>query len=70
MPDPAPARMTSDEFIAWAMDQPGGQRFELVAGELVGMAPERSSHALMKFHIARRLAESVERDGRPCQNSR
>lgn len=67
MSDPASVRMTSDEFIAWAMEQPGGQRFELVAGEVVGMAPERSSHALMKFHIARRLAESVERQGLPCQ---
>jgi Uma2 family endonuclease len=65
MADSASARMTSDEFIAWAMEQPEGSRYELVAGEVVMMAPERSGHALTKFHIARRLAEAVERDGRP-----
>ena len=67
MSDPAPIRMTSDEFLIWAMQQPKDQRFELVAGEIVGMAPERSAHALTKFHIARRLAEAVERGGHPCQ---
>jgi Uma2 family endonuclease len=66
MSDPASTRMTSDEFIAWAMEQPEGHRYELVAGEVVGMAPERSAHALTKFHIARRLAEAVERDGLAC----
>jgi Uma2 family endonuclease len=59
--------MTSDEFVAWAMEQPEGKRFELVAGEVVAMAPERSAHALAKFHIARRLAEAVESGGHPCQ---
>lgn len=67
MSDPAAARMTSDEFIAWAMEQPKGQRYELVAGEIVEMAPERSAHALTKFHIARCLAEAVERGRHPCQ---
>ena len=37
--------MTADEFIAWVMRQPEGQRYELVAGEVVGMAPERAGHA-------------------------
>jgi Uma2 family endonuclease len=67
MSDPSPARMTSDEFIAWAMEQPEGRRYELVAGEIVGMAPERSAHALTKFRVARRLAEAVERDGLACE---
>jgi Uma2 family endonuclease len=58
-------RMTSDEFIAWAMEQ--GARYELVAGEIVGMAPERSAHALTKFRIARRLAEAVEAASLECQ---
>jgi Uma2 family endonuclease len=52
--------MTSDEFISWAMSRPAGERYELVAGEVVAMAPERSAHALLKFRIARRLAEAVE----------
>ena len=58
-----PSRMTSDEFMTWAMEQPEGQRYELVAGEIVGMAPERRARALLKFHIARRLAEAVESEG-------
>jgi len=66
MSDPAPSSMTSDEFIAWAMEQPEGKRYELFAGKLVAMAPERSAHALAKFHIARRLSDAVERDGLPC----
>src|ERR1700733_13612665 len=69
MSDPVsiPGRMTSDEFIAWAMEQPEGQRYELAAGEVVGMAPERRAHALTKFRIARRLAEAVEREGLECE---
>jgi Uma2 family endonuclease len=66
MSDPAAALMTSDEFIAWAMEQPEGQRYELFAGRVVGMAPERSAHALAKFRVARRLEEAVERDGLAC----
>jgi len=58
--------MTSDEFIAWAMEQPEHEHYELVAGEIVGMAPERSTHALTKFRIARRLAEAVEAAGLAC----
>ena len=49
MSDPAAALMTSDEFIAWAMEQPEGQRYELFAGRVVAMAPERSAHALAKL---------------------
>lgn len=58
MSDPGsiPGRMTSDEFIAWAMERPEGQRYELAAGEVVGMAPERSAHALTKAHVWRRSA--------------
>ena len=29
---PKPPRMTADEFIAWAMEQPEGERYELVGG--------------------------------------
>lgn len=35
--------MSADEFIAWAMTQ--SERYELVAGEVVAMAPERAEHA-------------------------
>jgi len=59
--------MTSDEFIAWAMEQPETSHYELVAGEVVAMSPERSAHALTKFQIARRLAGAVEGAGLTCQ---
>jgi Uma2 family endonuclease len=65
--EPAHRRMTSDEFIAWAMEQPETGHYELVAGEVVAMAPERSAHALTKAQIWRRMAEAVEADRLPCQ---
>lgn len=67
MPGPASSPMTSDAFIAWTMEQPEGTRHELHAGVAVSMAPERRAHALAKFHIARRLAEAVERQGLACE---
>ncbi len=60
-----PRRMTADEFIAWAMEQPRGQ-FELAGGEVVAMAPERLSHAEVKGMFFRRLAEEIERLGLDC----
>jgi Uma2 family endonuclease len=46
--DRPPGRMTVEEFIGWAMAQPDGPRYELVAGEVVAMAPERAVHARRK----------------------
>jgi Uma2 family endonuclease len=63
----ATIRMSSDEFIAWAMTRPEGERYELVAGEVVAMAPERASHARLKFRIARRLAEAIEAARLDCE---
>ena len=65
MSELARKRMTSDEFIVWAMDQ--GGRYELVAGEIVGMAPERIAHTRAKQHIWRRLAEAIEAGNLPCE---
>ena len=67
MSEPARRRMTSSEFIAWAMEQPETGHYELVAGEVVAMAPERSAHALTKAQIWRRMAEAVEALGLACQ---
>jgi Uma2 family endonuclease len=66
MSDPAPRRMTADEFIAWAMEQPEGEHYELFNGEIVTMAPERSVHALTKAQVWRRLTEAAEAMGLPC----
>jgi len=40
-----PGWMTVDQFLGWAMAQPDGARYELMAGEVVAMAPERAAHA-------------------------
>lgn len=66
MSEPAQRRMTSDAFIAWAMEQPETKHYELFDGEILPMAPERSAHAVTKFHISRRLADLVEAARLPC----
>ena len=60
-------RMTSDEFIAWATKRPETEHYELIDGEVMALAPERSAHALTKFHIARRMAEALEAGNLPCR---
>jgi Uma2 family endonuclease len=66
MSEPVPTSMTSDEFIAWAMEQPEGKRYELFAGKVVAMAPERSANALAKANVWRRLVEAIEGGRLPC----
>jgi Uma2 family endonuclease len=67
MADAASKWMTSDEFIAWAMEQPEGAHYELVGGEVVAMAPERAAHARTKGRIYECLAQSVRAAGLPCE---
>lgn len=64
---PRPPRMTADEFIAWAMEQTDIGRCELVAGEVVGMAPERVSHARVKALVFRALGDAIGRGGLACE---
>lgn len=64
---PRPPRMTADEFIAWAMEQPEGERYELVGGEVVAMAPERLAHTRVKTQVQRALADAIQREGLPCE---
>jgi len=45
MSERAPSRMTTDEFIAWAMNRPEGGKYELYHGEIIQMAPERTLHS-------------------------
>jgi Uma2 family endonuclease len=63
----AKQRMTADEFIAWAMEQPEGTHYELVAGEVVAMAPERAVHGRTKLRFARRFAEAIEAAHLSCE---
>lgn len=67
-----PLKMTADEFLEWAVEQPEGQRYELVDGEVVAMVPERARHNLVKAAawetlknavLARQLACTVYTDG-------
>lgn len=58
--------MTSGEFLTWAMSQPGGRRYELVAGEVVAMALERWRHALAKAAVWRALDDAIREAGLPC----
>src|SRR5512143_2055471 len=59
-------RMTSDEFLAWAMQRPEGERWELVGGELIAMSPERSGHALVKARVWRALDDAITGAGLAC----
>lgn len=67
MAAPARRRMTADEFLDWAMEQPDGARYELIAGEVVAMAPERASHARAKVAVFDRLRAAVAEAGLPCE---
>jgi Uma2 family endonuclease len=63
----APTHMTADEFIAWTMGQPEGRRYELVAGEVVAMAPERAAHGRMKGRIYESLVQAIRAAGLACE---
>ena len=67
MAAPARRRMTADEFLDWAMAQPDGARYELVAGEVVAMAPERASHGRAKVAVLDSLRAAVAAAGLPCE---
>jgi Uma2 family endonuclease len=64
---PSPPRMTADEFIAWAMENPDAGRFELLGGEVIAMAAERLAHARAKGRAFRALADAIERGALPCE---
>jgi Uma2 family endonuclease len=57
-------KMTVDEYLAWAEGRPG--RYELYAGEVYQMAPERARHAIVKFAAQTALAQGVRRAGLDC----
>jgi Uma2 family endonuclease len=62
---PLPKRMTADEFIPWAMDQEG--RYELEAGEVIAMAPERAVHARTKANVYVAFRAALARSDRRCE---
>jgi Uma2 family endonuclease len=60
-----PKRLTADEFIAWAMGHEG--RFELEAGEVVAMAPERAAHARTKGNVYAALRAALAAGDGGCE---
>jgi Uma2 family endonuclease len=63
---PRPARLTADEFLAWASEHAEG-RYELVEGEIVAMAAERLGHARAKLAAVNALAAAIAERGLPCE---
>jgi len=57
-------KMTVDEYLAWAEGQAG--RFELYAGAVYAMTPERAGHAKIKFSVQVALLSGIRRVGLPC----
>jgi Uma2 family endonuclease len=57
-------KMTVDEYLAWAEGRPG--RFELFAGTVYAMTPERAEHARVKFAVQTALQTGIRRAGLPC----
>jgi Uma2 family endonuclease len=57
-------KMTVDEFLAWAEENPG--RYELSEGEVYAMAPERLGHAKTKFAIQSALLAAIRNAGILC----
>ena len=56
--------MTVDEYLAWAEGQEG--RFELYAGRVYAMSPERARHGEVKFNVQAALLAGIRRAGLPC----
>ena len=57
-------RMTVDEYLAWAVGQPG--RYELVNGAVVGMSPENAGHAERKAAVHAALLAEIRARGLSC----
>ncbi len=51
--------MTATEFLQWTDSLPEGDRYELVAGEPIAMAPERNRHNLVKVDCCFSLRQAI-----------
>lgn len=59
-------RMRANEFIEWTQAQDRGH-FQLIAGEVLAMAPERADHARTKFRLAKALEAGIGRARLSCE---
>jgi len=57
-------RMTVDEFLSWAKNEPG--RYELFRGEVHAMSPEGVGHAERKGAVYTALVTAIRGRGLPC----
>src|ERR1700730_7739792 len=57
-------RMTVDEFLAWAEEQPG--RYELVDGGVYATPPGGAGHAEIKFAVQAALVAAIRASQRTC----
>lgn len=61
-------RMTVAEFLDWSEEQPGGVRYELVAGAPVRlMAPTNIRHARIQRNVSDALRAAIAASGRSCE---
>ncbi len=58
-------RMSVDEFLTWAMSQPG--RYELFRGEIYAMSPETVGHAERKGAVYAALQSAIRRQKLNCR---
>ena len=58
-------KMTVDEYLAWAEGRPG--RYELYAGRVYQMAPERVVHARIKYAVQTVLLNAIKRANLSCE---
>jgi Uma2 family endonuclease len=57
-------RMTVDQFLAWAMEQP--KRYELFQGEVYAMSPETLGHAKIKGLVYTALGAGLRKRNLDC----
>jgi len=57
-------KMTVDEYLTWAQSQSG--RYELYAGVVYAMTPERAGHATVKFAVQTALLTAIRRARVAC----
>ena len=64
---PGPLTLTADAFLAWVEEQPGDERFELIGGRVMAMAPERLEHIRAKTRSREVLDRAIAAAGLPCE---
>jgi Uma2 family endonuclease len=67
MSEAAQKRMMADEFLAWTMEQPENEHYELVAGQVIAMAPERATHGRIKARLARFIGNAIDAANLRCE---